>query len=814
MWQKPSESATKIVANPHSSPEIAAAAAVAARTAMVDDLVCRAYQASLAAVTPKGVAVLAVGGFGRRELFPQSDVDVLLLIEKELEGNASREALSAFLRTLWDSGLRVSQSVRTIAECCELDQKNVELSVSLLDQRFLTGDQTLYDQLCVRLPKFLRSQRQGLISALCEMTRDRHAKFQGTIYHLEPNIKETPGGMRDLHLVHWLSQLRGVDDEAAQRLSEAREFLSNIRRRLHDKAGRDNNLLSFDFQEEISPEPAAWMRQYYRHARNIHRTALRQMEIAEGLNEGSLLKQFRDWRSRLSNAEFSVNKDRVFFRWPQQMQSDPEVVLRLFEFVARHGIRLALDTERRITENLANLTQAFSISRPIWPALREILAQPNASMAVRAMHETGVLLAIFPEWEGIECLVVRDFYHRYTVDEHTLITLEMLEDLRNSTDPARRRFVDLQAELDNPALLSMALLFHDAGKGSGFEGHSSASAEAAKRALARIQMPTSEQEMCLFLIEQHLALSHVMNARDLNDPVTVRELADRVGTVEHLRYLTLLTYADISAVNPDAMTPWRLEQLRRVFVAAHQELTRELDTERIHAACTEDTAAFLVGFPTRYLRTHNENQIRAHMDLELKSKHAGVAIDLQKHRGAYRVTVVTVDRPNLFAALAGALSSFGMNILKAEAFANQRGTVLDTFAFSDPMRTLELNPMEVDRLKLVLQRAALGKEDVRKMLSRRSRPPRKTAQIQPTVAFDSEASKTATLVEIVAEDRPALLYDLAAAISAAGCSIEVVLIDTEAHKALDVFYLSAEGEKLTPERQDSLKRQLLSVCGQ
>ncbi len=805
MSQKQSGSETKIVASQHSSPDLIrsrflsdgnAAAALAARNAMVDDLVCTAYQTSLAAVVPQGVAVLAVGGYGRRELFPHSDVDVLILTDKDLQESAPREALSAFLRTLWDNGLRLSQSVRTVAECCELDQKNVELSVSLLDQRFLIGDRRLYGQLSIRLPKFFRSQRQRLIASLCEMTRNRHAKFHNTIYHLEPNIKETPGGMRDLHLVHWLSQLRDVEDESAQPLSAARDLLSEVRCRLHYKANRDSNILTFDLQEEMADDTAVWMRQYFRHARDIHRTALRHMEIGESLSEGSLMKQFLDWRSRLSNAEFSVNRDRLYFRWPQQLQSDPTVALRLFQFVARHGVKLALDTERRIAEALPNLIQYFADRRPVWPALRDVLTEPGSPMAVRAMHQTGILLALFPEWEAIECLVVRDFYHRYTVDEHTLITLESLEDLRQSKDPARQRFVELITELDNPALLSIALLFHDVGKGYGFEGHSAASAAVAKKAFDRIQMPAGEQAMCLFLIEQHLALSAVMNSRDLNDPHTARELAARVGTVERLKYLALLNYADISAVNPDAMTPWRLEQLRRVFIVAHQELTRELDTGRIHIETSEQTAAFLEGLPTRYLRTHTEADIVAHMALEEKSRYTGAAVDLQKHEGSYRVTVITSDRPNLFASLTGAISSFGMNILKAEAFANKRGNILDTFSFSDPMRTLELNPMEVDRLKLVLTRAALGKEDVKKLLAGRSRPTRKAAQIHPAVSFDSEASNTATLVEIVAEDRPGLLYELADAMSTAGCSIEVVLIDTEAHKALDVFYVSKDGCKL------------------
>ncbi|HUS06006.1 MAG TPA: hypothetical protein VMZ52_06920 [Bryobacteraceae bacterium] len=822
MSQKPSGSATKTVASPRSSPGLIqqefvasgnAAAAIASRSALVDELVIEAYQSCLAATFPHGIAVLAVGGFGRSELFPHSDVDVLLLVDKEIQGDSRREALSAFLRTLWDQGLRVSQSVRTVGECCQLDSTNVELSMSLLDERFLAGDRALYEVLKQKLPRFLQSQRHPLIKHLCDMTRSRHAKFHGTIFHLEPNIKETPGGMRDLHLVHWLSILRGVEDESLQPLSAAREFLSSLRCKLHYKVGRDNNLLSFGVQEEMAPDPAVWMREYYRHARAIHQTAVRHMDLAEGLMEGSLVKQFRDWRSRLSNSDFTVTRERVYFRTPQNLVVDPELVLRLFEFVARHGVRPALDTERRMSEHLSRLAAHFAISRPLWPAIRRILAQPHAALAVRTMHESGVLLALFPEWQGIESLVVRDFYHRYTVDEHTIVTIEAIEDLRTSKDPARRRFADLLGEIDDLPLVYTALLFHDTGKSEGMKDHATMSARLAEAVLARVQMPDEEARKVQFLIANHLAISVVMNARDLSDPATARELSTKVFTHENLKWLTILTYADVSAVNPEAMTPWRLEQLWRTYVVTHHELTRELDTDRIAPAQGEAAGLdFVAGFPTRYLLTHSAADVDRHVELSELSKVAGVAVDVVRLQGTYQVTVVTTDRPKLFAALAGALSSFGMNIVKAEAFANNKGTVLDTFTFADPMRTLELNPMEIDRLKLTLQRVALGKEDVKKLLKGRSRPVQRLLQMQPSVSFDSEASQSSTLVEIVAQDRPGLLYDLASTLSEASCNIDVVLIDTEAQKALDVFYVTADGAKLTADCQASLREALLNVC--
>ncbi|MGH9629977.1 MAG: hypothetical protein ACRD7E_16790, partial [Bryobacteraceae bacterium] len=498
------------------------------RSAMVDALVQGACREILAPVFPQGLAVLAVGGFGRRELFPFSDVDLLVLVEKDLQ-EPGREALSAFLRTLWDKNLRLSHSVRSVAECCTLNESNVELSVSLLDQRLLAGDQSLYAQLEARLPKFFRAQKNALIRHLCDLTRERHAKFHGTIYHLEPNIKETPGGVRDLHVIQWLSGIREAEDWWAESLGPSRRFLSELRCKLHYMAGRDSNVLSFDAQDQFAANPAEWMREYYRHARAIQRTALRQMEVSEGLTEGSLVKQFRDWRTRLSNAEFTVSRDRVFFKVPQQIAQDSGLVFRLFQMSARHGIRLAVESERRVAENLPSLASAFQRPAPVWPMLAEILSLPHAAMAVRAMHETGFLTVLFPEWEQIECLVIRDFYHRYTVDEHTLVTLEALEELRNSKDPERRRFVQLLEETDQLPLLSMALLFHDTGKGEGLAGHAAESAKLAQGALDRLHMPPEQAQTVVFLIENHLQLSSVMNSRDLSDPATAQDIADRVG---------------------------------------------------------------------------------------------------------------------------------------------------------------------------------------------------------------------------------------------------------------------------------------------
>ena len=292
-------------------------------------------------------------------------------------------------------------------------------------------------------------------------------------------------------------------------------------------------------------------------------------------------------------------------------------------------------------------------------------------------------------------------------------------------------------------------------------------------------------------------------------------LAERIGTLERLKLLAVLTYADISAVNPAAMSPWRLEQLWQTYRVTHQELVRELETDRIQIVPQDvaDPAGFIRASRYAILRTHTPAEIEAHLELYELSRPTALRCEVDRWGGVYRATIVARDMPGLFASLAGAISSFGMDIVKAEAFANTKGRILDTFAFADPKRTLELNPPEMERLQLALEQVALGKLDVGKLLDGRPAPAKqKVRTVRPSVHFDSEACETATLVEINAEDRPRLLYDLASTFSSSGCNIDVVLIDTEGHRAIDVFYVASDGAKLTPDLQRMLEKNLLAVC--
>ena len=796
-----------------------AAAALEARSALVDRSVLDGWRKVLAPAFPSGLALLAVGGYGRRELFPYSDVDLLLLV-REPPAGAVKDALAEFVRTLWDAGLRLSHSVRTPRECSSLDPANVELSISLIDHRLLAGDQALYEEFSRRWPRFLHSRRQDLTDHLCRLARARHAKFHGTFQHLEPDIKETPGGLRDLHLLHWLARLQ-ADPEAAppppSDLGPARNFLSAVRCFLHFRAGRDDNRLSFEAQDDLArqafvpgEDPAAAMRQYYFHARTVHRAVERAIEAYEG-RHSSLLRNFRRWRSRLSNHEFTVLRDRIYFRSPGAIRHDPDLVLRLFEFAARHGLGISLDAERRIRERLPDLEEYFAQGRPCWPALANILGLPHAPAALRAMHETGMLAALFPEWKQVECLVVRDFYHRYTVDEHTLAAIEALHELRRPQEGPRAGFAALLAESPEPELISLALLFHDLGKAARDGRHTERSLEIAARALERIQLPVRKRNHVLFLIEHHLDLSAAAAGRDLEDPAVVRGLAQMCGAVERLKDLVLITYADVSAVNPTTMSAWRMERLWRLYLAVHRELTRELDTGRIQAGeASAEHAAFLEGFPKRYLRVHAPEEIAVHRELAARAERRGAAVRIERRNGVYEITVAARDRRRLFASLTGALAGFGLNILEAEAFTNAAGAALDIFTVEDPKRNLELNPAEVERLEWTLERVALGRLRARDLLAARPRslPGRRSSRIETRVAIDNAASENATLIEVVAEDRPGLLYELARDLSEAGCNIEVVLVETRAGKAIDVLYVTRDGRKLTAREAAKLEERL------
>jgi [protein-PII] uridylyltransferase len=836
-------------------------AGLRARTALADRLVLTLYAHSFseafggALARVDGLCLIALGGYGRRSLFPHSDIDLLFLCGTSRAEAAAKEPAAAVARHLWDIGWRASITSRTPPECERFEPGNPEFTFSLLDCRYLAGDAGLFTDLRDGvLPGLAAHESSAIIRSLSEITTARHARFGHTIYHLEPNLKDGPGGLRDYQLAGWLDLLRDLTrhrrwplrdinapEPLGQDAAQALEFYCAVRVFLHYRSGRDDNRLTWELQDEacasgigrVPRKPCTaeeWMRIYFHHARNVFALACGRLEEVTAARP-SLYTSFRDWASRFANADFYVLRGRVLPRQPAALE-DPAVLLGLFEFVARHGIAPSTETESAAEKAAGCLAAACGASpKPFdaWPQFRRILVLPHAAAALRAMHRLGVLDALFPEFRAIEALVVRDLYHRYTVDEHTLLTIENLRALTRAATDAERRLAEIYSELEQPELLALALLFHDVGKGLSAENHVQASLGAVEGVFARLRLSESEREIVRFLIRRHLDMSATLQRRDIFDPETVRAFAESVGSPERLKLLCLFTYADIKSVSPEALTAWKAEMLWRLYAAATNDLVRGVDDQRVSPAADmarveqlektlapdvsqADVAAFLEGFPRRYVETHSPPEIGADLAAARRLQESGVELRLEPRGHSMELTVITRDRPRLFARLSGALAGWGMNILKADAYANRAGVVVDTFRFADPFRTLELNAIEVERF-LADIREILGSSGKLDALlhgrTRRGPPLRPRAQISAEVRFDNSYSSHSTVLELVARDRPGLLYDVSSALADAGFNIEVALIDTQGEKAIDVFYLTLDGRKLDKTHQEGLREVLL-----
>lgn len=804
---------------------------------------------------PHGLSLVALGGYGRRLLFPYSDLDILFLFGSEKSEEEFRPLIADFSRTLWDLGFRVSSAGRTLEECKRIEEDNAEFHLALLDRRFLAGDEELFDRLTKKILAGPEKQAKPfLLAELTKLTKERHARYGNTIYHLEPNIKDAPGGLRDYQAAAWLRQIangqkEGLRNSAGEEelASTAVDFLSAIRCFLHYNNGRNDNTLTYELQSaaaerslgvgnedgrQAARSPEEWMRLYFRQARILNRLLLRYVEQRSAA-QPSLRERFfsaaRSARADTAKGKPFVLRDGLLEVVDEPALSDRQVTFALFTEAARTGVPLSREAERAIFYILKHPELTQKNTQIAWSTLREILSSGYPSMALRPMQRLSLLMEALPELRAIDSLVVRDFYHRYTVDEHSLRTIEHLEELADPPDQRAAHFQQLWKTAERRDLLVLSLVLHDVGKGMPVENHVTGSLEALESAAARLQLSEYETAEVHFLIGHHLDMSATVQRRDIFDPATVSSFAGTVGTLERLQRLCLLTYADIHAVNPEALTPWKAEMLWQLFVATSNYFSRTLDRDRLHASDEEpllervssragadraEVERFLEGFPRRYRAVHSPDEIAAHFVLYQKLSAVPVQTELKARHHSFSLTLLTADRPALFATISGVLAGWGMNIVKADAFANAAGVVLDTFQFVDMHHTLELNPSEKARFEKSLVDVVNGMAPLEPLLKGReiaskARPPKVTVEMR--INYDDSSSAQSTLLEIVGQDRPGLLYDVGSALARLGCNIDVALIDTEGQKAIDVFYLTERGKKLGQPKQELLREVLQST---
>src|SRR5437870_7035261 len=829
----------------------------ARRAELVDILLQYVFSAAAAAARENGraevpLALIALGGYGRGELNPFSDIDVMLLHRQRDEISPHlEEMVNQVLYLLWDSGFKVGHSTRSIKEAIAEANRDMRTKTALLESRFLAGDRELAREFREQFrSKCVGGHEREYVEMRMQDQVARHKKFGDSVYLQEPNLKSGCGGLRDYQNLLWITyfregslstnQLVGKDwlsESDQRRIERAYDFLLRLRTDFHYSTGRATDVLHINLQEQIakrlhySPRNGqlrseALMRNYYDHTRNILRVTER---ITEQFVSGYVTNKTHSLFSFLPliRGDKTPIGDSFFVRTKQLhpalrdiFRKDPEQMMRAFELALQRALDLSPELADLLSRNLGQVTRTYQYARGPRTIFKSILSRKGkVGRILRIMHRVDFLGRYIPEFGQLTCLVQHEFLHRYTADEHTLVCIDKLDALTETNDPKLVAYRRIFEELEDPLVLYLALLLHDSGKAVGARPHSEASALFAQRVATRLQLSSEERKSLTLLVDHHLTLSRIAQQRNLDDPATVMELAHIVKHQKNLNALMLLTLADGQGTSAEAWSDWKESLVWQLFHEtsryladrkSYDEQTRierqSLQTsvsENLSPDYAEEIEAHFEFMPDHYFRASDLPEIVEHLKLFrsfLENVSTGGELLLAPaikwkvvpKQGHTVMIFCTWERERLLAKVAGSFSVVPLNILSADVFPRGDNAVLGVFRVCDANARPATDPRDFKLMEQTLQRALEDESfDFLPLIEKAKCQSRRLApaiEFPTRIAIDNKTHPTYTLIEIQAPDRLGLLYDVLSCLDRENILIPLSRINTQAGAAIDTLY--------------------------
>ncbi len=811
-------------------------------SAMVDCLVRKAFQKAQSQPSSPSVCLIAVGGYGRAELASYSDVDLLLLCPSSKKEELP-PLIEKILYPLWDLGLEISCSSRSIKECLNMAQSDLHVRTSLIDGRYLDGEYEFFRSLYgLFTKKILHRKVRKFAEALAKDLRLRRQKYEDPADTLEPNIKEGEGGLRDFQIGRWIIRAKYKTDrwdsilfpDHSRMLETSIQFLWAVRNQLHLLSKRRQDDLTFEWQEKIAPilgfpdgpqGVEEMMRQYHLSTQRISNFVRDILERA--LYEPSWFKKtFFFFQRKKIDENFGIAYGELHLVDPVTFKRDPTQLMTLFEHCQTYQVKMDFRIEEAVMEALPFIDDRFRASEKVNQTFLSILKKgKEVDTILKMMHALGFLSHYIPEFSGVEGKIHYDLYHVHPVDIHSLLAVG---ELVNLSDGLYQKdyplLTSLAREIEKPEMLFLATLLHDIGKG--MEGnHSLVGAEISMRIGNRMGLSAEERELIGFLVSHHLLMVEIALRRDLHDEQVISRFATKTGNLYRLKMLYLLTFADIKAVGPESWTPWKNTLLMELFLKTSHFFERggvvrpflkgnEMIQKLKESLPPEIISEYDDELPDRYLSSYSSAEIAHHIEMARSIEKGLLLVEWEMEKETHaKVTLCTRDRYGLFSKIAGSMFLSRLNILEAQIHTWGNGIVLDTFWVEDATKDID---RRLQQFKKDLEEILGGKSSLKDLLSKRKESNRIIQKVIPKVSgevkISNQDSDFYTIVEVTGEDRLGILYEITQALTDHGCDIHFARVSTLGNRIVDVFYIQDTwGEKIEEKQKtDRLKEILLN----